>query len=143
MIFSSSFFFQKEIILNFCWFHHQALLSFFQNLYLIITFSAYPILITLFRNERFALNDMFHQRNVSNFAIISCSIRKPRQFFICFSFHATLLFPFINALVYVDKGIHEGKTKVAQNEKRRKLHMGFMIIHKIQQILKHFVGPNI
>ena len=35
------------------------------------------------------------------------------------------------AMVYVDKGINEGKSKVAQNEKRRKLYMGFMIIHKI------------
>ena len=41
-----------------------------------------------------------------------------------FSFGATFTFPLMNALIYVniDQGIHEGKSKVAQNEKRKKLH---------------------
>ena len=41
--------------------------------------------------------------------------------------------------VDIDQGIiHKGKSKVARNEKRKKLH-GFLI-HKIWQILKHFAG---
>ena len=44
--------------------------------------------------------------------------------FFRFSFRATLNFPLMNALVYVDidQGIHKGKMKVALNEKRKKLH---------------------
>ena len=44
--------------------------------------------------------------------------------FFCFSFRATLYFYLINALVYVDidQDIHKGKSKVARNKKRKKLH---------------------
>ena len=44
--------------------------------------------------------------------------------FFRFSFHATLYFYLMNALVYVgiDQGIHKVKYKVARNEKRKKLH---------------------
>ena len=75
----------------------------------------------LFRNKRFALNEMF-QRNTSKFAIFYVSLN-PCSFF-RFSFRATLYFYLMNALVYVDidQGIHKGKSKVARNEKRKKLH---------------------
>ena len=50
--------------------------------------------------------------------IVPCS-------FFRFSFRATLYFSLMNALVYVDihidQGIHKEKTKVARNEKRKKL----------------------
>ena len=49
---------------------------------------------SLFRNKRFALNEMFEQ-NASKFAIF---------------------------YVDIDLGIHKGKSKVARNEKRKKLH---------------------
>ena len=41
-----------------------------------------------------------------------------------FPFCATLFFSLMKAAVYVDidQGIHQGKNKVAQNEKRKKLH---------------------
>ena len=44
--------------------------------------------------------------------------------FFRFSFRATMNFPLMNALVYVDidQGIHKGKMKVALNEKWKKLH---------------------
>ena len=67
------------------------------------------------------LNEMF-QQNASKFAIFYVS-ENPCSFF-RFSFHATLYFYLMNALVYVDidQGIHMGKSKVARNEKRKKLH---------------------
>ena len=48
-----------------------------------------------------------------------------------FSFGATFTFPLMNALVYadIDQDIHEGKSKVAQNEKRKKTTWGFFF-HK-------------
>ena len=50
--------------------------------------------------------------------------------FFRFSFRATLFFPLMNALVYVniDQGIHKGKLKVAQNEKRKKTTWVFLYI---------------
>ena len=68
-------------------------------------------------NKRFALNEMF-QRNASKLAILYIQ-ENPRSYF-RFSIRTTFL---MNALVYVDinQGIQKGKTKVAQNEKRRKL----------------------
>ena len=49
--------------------------------------------------------------------------KKIHVVFFHFSFHATLFFYLMNALVYVDidKGIHKGKSKVAQNEKQKKM----------------------
>ena len=43
--------------------------------------------------------------------------------FLFFHFVQFYIFTFMNALVYVDidKGIHKGKSKVAQNEKRKKI----------------------
>ena len=60
---------------------------------------------TLFRNKRFALNEMI-QRNASKFAIL-LEYQNPHTFF-RISFHATLIFPLMNAMVYVDidQGIH-------------------------------------
>ena len=60
---------------------------------------------TLFRNKRFMLDEMF-QRNASKFAIF-LEYENPCSFF-RFSFRATLFFPLMNALVYVDidQGIH-------------------------------------
>ena len=54
----------------------------------------------------------------------------PSSFF-RFSFRATLNFPLMNALVYVDiaQGIHKGKMKVALNEKRKKLRWFSFSIH--------------
>ena len=48
------------------------------------------------------------------------------SFFISFN----LIFPLMNALVYVniDQGIHKEKTKVARNEKFKKL-LGHFIMH--------------
>ena len=62
------------------------------------------------------LDEMF-QRNASKFAIL-LEYENPHRIF-HFSFRATLFFPLMNALVYVDidQGIHKGKMKVAQNEK--------------------------
>ena len=82
----------------------------------------YPSYLCLphFRNKRFALNKML-QRNTSKFAIFYVQ-ENPHSFF-RFSFRATLYFYLMNALVYVDiaQGIHKGKSKVARNEKRKKL----------------------
>ena len=60
---------------------------------------------TLFRNKRFALN-LMPKRNASKFAIFYVW-ENPCSFF-RFSFHATLYFYLMNALVYVDinQGIH-------------------------------------
>ena len=52
---------------------------------------------TLFINKRFALNEMF-QGNASKFAIFYIGVYENPKF----SFRATLLFPLMNALVYVD-----------------------------------------
>ena len=51
--------------------------------------------------------------------------KHPSSFF-RFSFWATFIFPFMNALVYVniDQGIHKVKVKVAQNKNRKKI-LGF------------------
>ena len=46
---------------------------------------------------------------------------KTQSCFFHFSFRATLFFPLMNALVYVDIDIRE-KNKVARNEKRKNLH---------------------
>ena len=45
--------------------------------------------------------------------------KKAHIHFFRFSFHATLYFNLMNALVYIDidQGIHMGKSKVAQHEK--------------------------
>ena len=43
------------------------------------------------------------------------------------------------SLSILDQGIHEGKNKVARNEKRKKNYLGFRI-PKVWQILKSFVG---
>ena len=51
--------------------------------------------------------------------------KKSRIVFVCFSFCATLLFPLMNVLVYVDIilwGIPKGKNKVVQNDKQKKTH---------------------
>ena len=56
------------------------------------------LIVTLFINKRFALNEMF-QRNASKFAID------------------------------IDQGIYKGKSKVAQNQKRKN-YAGFLI-HEI------------
>ena len=55
-----------------------------------------------------------------------CLWKKNPCSFFCFSFRATFIFPFMNALGYVDidQGIHKVKVKVAQNEKWKKL-LGF------------------
>ena len=62
----------------------------------------------LFRNKRFALNEMF-QQNASKFAIFYV-YENPYSFF-RFSFRATLYFYLMNALIYVDidQGIHKVK----------------------------------
>ena len=59
--------------------------------------------------------------------------KNPRSFF-RFSFRATLYFYLMNALVYVDidQGTHKGKSKVAQNEKRKKLRGFFLYIKYIK-----------
>ena len=48
--------------------------------------------------------------------------RKPMQFF-SFFILGNFTFSLMNALVYadIDQGIHKGKSKVARNEKRKKL----------------------
>ena len=55
--------------------------------------------LALFRNKSFMLNEMT-RRNASKFAIFYI-YENPKLLF-HFSFRATLLFPLINALVYVD-----------------------------------------
>ena len=60
------------------------------------------------RNKRFVLNEMF-QQNPSKFAIFYVLEENPCSFF-RFSFHATLYFYLMNALVYVD--IDQGINKV-------------------------------
>ena len=47
----------------------------------------------------------------------------------------------MNALVvvYIDQGMHQGKNKVARNEKQTKTYMGFCI-QNVWQILKRFAG---
>ena len=47
--------------------------------------------------------------------------------FLHFSLHATLLFTFMNALVYVDisQGIHKVRIKVAHNKQNEKNYIGF------------------
>ena len=69
---------------------------------------------TLFRNKRFALN-LMPQRNALKFAIL-LEYENPHNYF---SFCASLFFPLMNALVYIDidQGIHKVKYKVARNEK--------------------------
>ena len=64
--------------------------------------------------------------------------KKIHVLFFHFSLHATLLFTFMNALVYVDisQGIHKVKSKVAHNKRNEKNYMGFT--HNIWQILKRF-----
>ena len=59
--------------------------------------------------------------------------------FSCFN-SSNFFFALINALVYVniDQGIHKWKSKVAQNEKRKKKYFGFLI-----QILKYFARPYV
>ena len=44
---------------------------------------------------------------------------------VVFSFHATLFFPLMNTLAFVDidQGIHLGKNKVAQNENKNYLQL--------------------
>ena len=71
--------------------------------------------VSLFRNKRFMLDEMT-QQNASKFAIFYnlCTYTKTQSCFFHFSFRATLSFPLINALVYVDIG---KKNKVARNEK--------------------------
>ena len=61
--------------------------------------------------------DEMLQRNASKFAIL-LEYENPCSFF-RFSFRATLFFPLMNALVYVDLGFH---------------------IPKVWQILKRFAG---
>ena len=67
---------------------------------------------TLFRNKRFALNEMF-QPNASKFAIfyIYENLAKTLISFFRFSFHATLFFSLMNALLHgdIDQGIHKVK----------------------------------
>ena len=62
----------------------------------------------LFRNKRFARNKIF-QRNASKFAIFYV-LENTNRFF-RFSFHETLYFYLMNALVYVDidQDIHKVK----------------------------------
>ena len=74
------------------------------------------------------LDEMF-QQNASKFAIL-LEYENPRSFF-RFSFRATLFFPLMNSLVYVEYS----STKL-KNEKN---YVGFRI-PKIWQILKHFAG---
>ena len=65
------------------------------------------------------MHDEMTLRHASKFAIF-WEYKNPCSFF-RFSFHATLFFPLMNALVYVDidQGIHQGKKyKVAQIEKK-------------------------
>ena len=83
------------------------------NYFQCLVLEQYKVITSLFRNKRFALNEMF-QRNDSKFAI----------FLFCFSFRPILYFYLMNALVYVniDQGIHKVKYKVARNEKQKKLH---------------------
>ena len=61
-----------------------------------LSFSLGAAEVTLFRNKRFALNEMF-QQNALKFAIFYVYENK-----CSFSFRATLYFYLMNALVYVD-----------------------------------------
>ena len=70
--------------------------------------------------------------------------KKTHVVFFRFSFHATLCFYLMNALVYVDidQGIHKGKSKVARNEKQKKTMWVFLYIKYIKfcsVLLEHFV----
>ena len=71
--------------------------------------------ITLFRKKKFLVN-LITKRNASIFAMFMGK-ENPSSFF-RFSFKATLIFTFINDLVYDD--IHKGKMKVPLNEKQKK-----------------------
>ena len=55
--------------------------------------------------------------------------KKNSRSFFRFSFWANFIFPFMNALVYVDidQGIHKGKMNVAPNE-TKKNYLGFLFI---------------
>ena len=67
--------------------------------------------------------DEMTRRNASKFAIFYTYILKPKVAFPIFHFVLQYLFiSLMNALVYVnvEKGIHQGKNKVAQNEKWEK-----------------------
>ena len=69
-------------------------------------FIVFGLGISLFRNKRFVLNEMF-QQNTSKFAIFFWNM-KTHVVFYRFSFGVTLFLPLMNALVYVniDQGIH-------------------------------------
>ena len=71
--------------------------------------------ITLFRNKSCALNKM-HYRNNSKLAV---SYAKNNHVIFC-----TLLFPYVNVLVYVDmdQGIHKGKIKLDEMKTNKKIH---------------------
>ena len=60
--------------------------------------------------------------------------------YVAFFILCYFIFSLMNALVYVDidQGIHQGKNKVAQNEKRKN-YLGFLM-SKVWQILQHFTG---
>ena len=78
-----------------------------------------PVLLSHLQNKCFALKFKF-RRNASKFHIF-IQQENPSSFF-RFSFQAIFIFPFMNALVYVDilQGIHKGK-----NEKN---YLGFLVV---------------
>ena len=65
---------------------------------------------SLFRNKEFLVN-LKTERNASKFAMFM--EKENTRIFFRFSFRATFIFPFMNALVYVDmdQGIHKGKNE--------------------------------
>ena len=76
-------------------------------------------MITLQKNS-FAFNENV-QPKLQN---LLCLCKKKNHVIFLFIISSNFTFSLMNALVYVciDQGIHKGKGKVTQNEKRKKLH---------------------